>query len=158
MVTLPQFEYGDAVRVTRSLRNDGTYPGRARGELLIRSGSIGYVRDVGTFLQDQIVYAVHFVEAGGCLVGCRETELIAAAAPWVSSQFEVRDKVHTRRALAINGQVVLQAGAMGQIERVIRDQPQGIFYHVRFEERVFQIAETGLTAAEEPFCTADAPV
>ena len=48
----PRFEYGDEVRVTRNVRNDGTYPGLETGQLLIRRGSTGHVRDVGTFLQD----------------------------------------------------------------------------------------------------------
>ena len=70
----PRFEYGDEVRVTRNVRNDGTFPGAEVGELLIRRGSTGFVRDVGTFLQDQVVYSVHFVDADR-LVGCREQEL-----------------------------------------------------------------------------------
>lgn len=43
----PTFECGDAVRVVRALRNDGTFAGRARGELLVRRGSVGYVREWG---------------------------------------------------------------------------------------------------------------
>ena len=56
----PRFEYGEAVRVIRNVRNDGTFPGEPTGRLLIRRGSIGYVRDVGTFLQDQLIYSVDF--------------------------------------------------------------------------------------------------
>lgn len=49
----PVFDYEDAVRVTRTIRDDGSFPGKSRGDVLIRKGAIGYVRDIGTFLQDQ---------------------------------------------------------------------------------------------------------
>ncbi len=64
----PEFDYGDRVRVLRNLRNDGTYPGMDVGKLLVRRGSVGFVRDRGTFLQDQIIYSVHF-RADDKLVG-----------------------------------------------------------------------------------------
>ena len=87
----PIFDYGDAVRVIRNIRDDGTYPGAGTGKLLVRRGSVGYVRNLGIFLQDQIIYSVHFFELGGIVVGCRERELIAADAPWVPSRFEFLD-------------------------------------------------------------------
>ena len=52
---LPRWDYGDAVRVTRNVRNDGTYPGAAVGDLLVRRGRVGHVRNVGTCLQDPII-------------------------------------------------------------------------------------------------------
>jgi hypothetical protein len=52
-----RWEYGEAVRLTRNVRNDGTYPGLDPGAPLVRRGSIGYVVDVGTFLQDQVIYS-----------------------------------------------------------------------------------------------------
>ena len=58
----PRYEYGDLVRVVRTVRNDGTFPGMETGDILAKAGSLGYVRNVGTFLQDQIIYAVHFTE------------------------------------------------------------------------------------------------
>ena len=76
MILEPRFACDDAVRVIRNIRNDGTYPGQLTGALLVRRGSIGYVRHIGVFLQDQIIYTVHFLEAGNRIVGCRETELI----------------------------------------------------------------------------------
>ena len=51
-----RWEYGEAVRLTRNVRNDGTYPGLEPGDPLVRRGSIGYVVDVGTFLQDQMIH------------------------------------------------------------------------------------------------------
>ncbi|HQF31349.1 MAG TPA: nitrogen fixation protein NifZ, partial [Hyphomicrobiales bacterium] len=88
----PRFDYGEEVRVVRNLRNDGTFPGIATGVLLVRRGSTGVVRDIGTFLQDQVIYTVHFTEAD-ILVGCRDRELIGIDAAWVQSRFEFGEKV-----------------------------------------------------------------
>jgi hypothetical protein len=49
------------VRVLRNVRNDGTFPGLNLGAPLVRRGSTGYVCDLGLFLQDQIIYTVHFL-------------------------------------------------------------------------------------------------
>ncbi len=87
-----RFDFGEAVRVTRNVRNDGTYPGKPVGELLVRRGSVGHVIEMGTFLQDQVIYTVHFLEQGR-MVGCRAEELIPADAPWNPSRFEFHDKV-----------------------------------------------------------------
>jgi nitrogen fixation protein NifZ len=68
-----RFDFGEAVRLTRNVRNDGTFPGLEVGNLLIRRGSVGYVMNVGTFLQDQVIYTVNFLDHGR-IVGCREEE------------------------------------------------------------------------------------
>ena len=154
----PRFEYGDEVRVTRNVRNDGTFPGAEVGELLIRRGSTGFVRDVGTFLQDQVVYSVHFVDADR-LVGCREQELQGAAELWVPSRFEFRDKVSPKIPLAISGEVIAKPGDQGEVLKVLRDLPEGVAYHVRFPGRTFQVPETALellsTAQETDVLRAD---
>ncbi len=143
----PRFDYGEAVRAIRPVRNDGTYPGMATGTLLVRRGSVGYVHHIGLFLQDQIIYAVHFIDNGNRLVGCREQELIPAAAPWVHSRFEVRDKVVARLALALDGTVLVAAGASGQVLQVLRDNPAAVAYHVCFGERILHVPESALVAA-----------
>jgi len=129
---LPRWDYGDAVRVTRNVRNDGTFPGLATGELLVRRGSIGHVRNVGTFLQDQIIYSVHFLQQGR-VVGCREEELIGAAERWVESRFEVRQKVRAARALAIRGEVRVPVGSRGEVLDLERGDDGVVTYHVHFE-------------------------
>jgi len=139
----PAFEYGDAVRVIRNVRNDGTFPGTSTGALLVRQGSVGYVRDVGTFLQDQLIYSVDFMEAG-CMVGCREQELQPADAPWIPTRFEFRDKVTPTVSLGIQGEVVAGPGDPGEIEKVLREQAGGPAYHVRFSGRTLVVAETAL--------------
>ncbi|MCB2101259.1 MAG: nitrogen fixation protein NifZ [Rhodobacterales bacterium] len=154
---MPRFEYGHAVRVTRNLRNDGTFPGARVGELLVRRGSTGYVRDVGTFLQDQIVYTVDFVAAGK-LVGCREQELQGADEPWVPSRFEFRDKVTPALRLAIDGQVIAAPGDEGEVQKVLRDRPNDVAYHVRFSDRTVQVPETALVLVREAAGLADSAV
>lgn len=145
---LPRFEYGSEVRVTRNLRNDGTFPGAQVGELLVRRGSTGYVRDVGTFLQDQIVYTVHFV-ASDRLVGCREQELQGAEEHWVPSLFEFRDRVTPTLQLAVAGEVIAAPGDEGEVLKVLRDLPDGVAYHVHFAGRTVQVPETSLSLLRE---------
>lgn len=140
---LPRYEYGDQVRVIRNIRNDGTYPGQPTGRVLIRRGSLGYVRDVGTFLQDQLIYSVEFVEAGR-VVGCREQELQDADAPWIPTRFEFHDKVTPTQPLGIQGEVIATPGTEGEIEKVLREHPGGPAYHVRFQGRVLLVPESAL--------------
>jgi len=141
-----RFDVGAEVRVTRSVRNDGTFPGLATGEALVRCGSTGNVVDIGVFLQDQIIYSVHFLDVDR-VVGCRDEELVAAAEPWVPSRFETRDKVRALKALAVNGELRAVAGSEGEVIKVLRDLTAGVQYHVRFSEKVLQVPETALASA-----------
>ena len=142
----PHYDYGDEVRVTRNVRNDGTYPGKEVGEFLLRRGSVGYVQNVGTYLQEYTIYSVHFVEAD-VLVGCKEDELVPASDPWVPSLYEFRDKVNTTIPLAIRGEVVVEPGATGEVLKVLRDEGEVVQYHVRFPGRTLQVPESVLVAA-----------
>lgn len=155
MILEPRFACDDAVRVIRNLRNDGTYPGQPTGALLVRRGSIGYVRHIGVFLQDQIIYSIHFLEAGNQIVGCRETELIAADALWIPNRFERGDRVIARRALAVRGEVVGEMGAVGEVMAVIREPETAAYYHVLFGKRVLQVPESVLDAAMPLAAAAD---
>lgn len=137
---LPRFDYGDAVRVTRNVRNDGTYPGLATGNLLVRRGSVGYVMNVGTFLQDQLIYTVHFLDQGR-IVGCREDELLGVDEPWRPSRFETRERVRAACALAVDGEVLVPAGRDGEVMRVLRDDPRDVHYHVHFPGHVLLVPE-----------------
>lgn len=144
-----RFDFGDAVRVIRNVRNDGTYPGMATGELLVRRGSLGHVIDIGTFLQDQVIYTVHFLDQQR-MVGCREEELIGADEPWIPSRFEAREKVRTRLHLAVDGEVRVPAGTVGEVLRVIREaEGEGrVFYHMIFQGQVLQVPEALLEPLE----------
>jgi len=144
-----RWDYGEPVRLIRNVRNDGTYPGMDPGAPLVRRGSIGYVVDVGTFLQDQIIYSVNFLDEGR-IVGCREEELIGADEEWTPSRYEFREKVVARLGLSVGGQVLVPAGAIGEVIKVIRDAPGGVAYHIHFDSlpgRVLQIPESVLDPA-----------
>lgn len=71
----PAFLPGIKVRSKKHVKNDGTFPGKDIGEVLVRKGDEGYVRDVGMFLQRYYIYAVEFVERGS-IVGMRGRELV----------------------------------------------------------------------------------
>lgn len=146
----PRWDFGDAVRVTRNVRNDGTFPGINTGELLVRRGRIGHVRNVGTFLQDQIIYSVHFLEEDR-VVGCREEELIGLDEPWVESRFEVRQKIAAARALSIRGEVKVPIGSRGEVLNLERSETHGVIYHAHFEclpGNPLLVPETALTEWE----------
>jgi nitrogen fixation protein NifZ len=72
----PVFSLGEKVRATKYVKNDGTYPLKDIGEVLVGKGDVGYVRDIGTFLQRFYVYAVDFVDRG-TIVGMRARELVS---------------------------------------------------------------------------------
>lgn len=144
----PKYHQGEAVRVIRNVRNDGTFPGLDVGNLLVRRGSVGYVKDVGTFLQDQLIYSVHFFQDNR-MVGCREEELQAESDPWNPSRFEYRDKVTPGIPLAIKGEVIAEPGSVGEVEKVLRDLPGGVAYHVRFPGRTLEVPESALNPADE---------
>lgn len=143
----PQFEYGESVRVLRNIRNDGTFPNMATGELLIRRGSVGYVTNIGTFLQDQIIYTVHFLDLNR-MVGCREEELQLASMAWIPSRFENREKVRTLKTLTITGQIVAKQGDIGEVFKVIRDGEE-VVYQVIFGDKILQLPESTLISMEE---------
>lgn len=138
-----RFEMGSVVRLIRNVRNDGTFPGTEVGDLLVRRGSLGHVHSVGTYLQDQVIYSVHFLNEGK-MVGCREEELIGEEEPWVPSLFEFRDKVLNKIPLAINGEVIVEKESEGEVLKVLRDLPGGVQYHVRFPGRTLQVPESAL--------------
>lgn len=140
-----RFDFGESVRVTRNVRNDGTYPGMEIGDFLIRRGSVGNVIEMGTFLQDQVIYTVHFLDQGR-MVGCRAEELISADAPWNPSRFEFRDKVICTIDLPVqNG--AIPTGTEGEILKVLRDT-QPLLYHVRFPGKTMQVPESVLEPAD----------
>ncbi|MDD2740084.1 MAG: nitrogen fixation protein NifZ [Methylomonas lenta] len=141
-----RFDFGEAVRVTRNVRNDGTYPGMPVGELLMRRGSVGHVIEVGTFLQDQVIYTVHFLDHGR-MVGCRAEELIPASAPWNPSRFEFRDKVICSIDLGMQGKVIVDKGSEGEVLKVLRESLP-LQYHVRFPGRTLQVPESVLEPAD----------
>lgn len=149
---LTQWQLGDSVRVIRNVRNDGTFPGAQMGDLLIRRGSVGTVVDIGTFLQDQVIYSVHFLEVDR-LVGCREEELIGDDELWIPSTFETREKVATNKILALGKDVCVPRGAIGEVLRILRDeQTSTVVYHLHFDclsGRTLAVPESALVSLSE---------
>ena len=74
----PAFDYGAKVRARLTVRNDGTFPGRDIGDLLVRKGEEGYVVSIGTFLQQFYIYGVDFY-GSGYRVGMKRRELESVA-------------------------------------------------------------------------------
>lgn len=140
----PRYNYGDEVRVIRNVRNDGTYPGLDVGAPLVRRGSTGFVINVGTFLQDQIIYTIHFVDVDR-IVGCRDEEIIDIDENWTPSKYEFRDKVISTKKLVIGGDVIVNPGDEGEVLKVLRDHPEGPHYHIRFPGRTLQVPEDSIT-------------
>ncbi|VVM04906.1 hypothetical protein MAMC_00285 [Methylacidimicrobium cyclopophantes] len=70
----PAFAYGQKVVSRRHIRNDGTFPGKEIGEILIKKGEKGVVTSIGTFLQRFYIYGVDFYERG-YVVGMKGKEL-----------------------------------------------------------------------------------
>ncbi|MDA9408811.1 MULTISPECIES: nitrogen fixation protein NifZ [unclassified Bradyrhizobium] len=70
----PVFSFGQKLRANRTIRNDGTYPGKEIGDVLVKKGEVGYVVSIGTFLQQFYIYGVEFSESGR-RVGMKRTEL-----------------------------------------------------------------------------------
>lgn len=162
---ITQWDMGDSVRVIRNVRNDGTYPGAQLGDLLIRRGSVGTIIDIGTFLMDQIIYTVHFLDDGR-IVGCREEELIGIDEAWVPSAFESRERVVTRKVLALGNDCRVPRGSIGEILRVMRSDDEGgdaaattsvsadasVIYHIHFDclpGRTLAVPESALVSLSE---------
>jgi nitrogen fixation protein NifZ len=74
LVNPPKFEYGQKVRAKKYVRNDGTFPGREVGDIIVNKGELGYVTSIGTFLQQFYIYGIDFYELG-YRVGMRGKEL-----------------------------------------------------------------------------------
>ena len=147
-----RWNIGDTLRLVRNVRNDGTYPGAALGDLLIRRGSVGTVVDVGTFLQDQVIYSLHFLDVDR-VVGCREEELIGGDEPWIPSAFEARERVIAAKILALGGDTRVPRGAVGEVLRVVRDDA-AVAYHVHFyclPGRTLAVPESALSPLAEAF-------
>ena len=72
----PIYMPGDKVVSKKNVKNDGTMFGKEIGEVVVKKGDVGYVRDIGVFLQQFYIYAVDFVDRNS-IVGMRERELIA---------------------------------------------------------------------------------
>ncbi|MFA5951718.1 MAG: nitrogen fixation protein NifZ [Hyphomicrobium sp.] len=64
---------GEKVRAARPLRNDGTYPHRDVGAILVREGDVGHVLEIVKFC-GALYYTVEFVDRD-VVVGARRWDL-----------------------------------------------------------------------------------
>lgn len=81
----PIFKPGEHVISTKYVKNDGTFPRREIGEILVKKNDHGYVRDIGMFLQRYYIYAIEFVDRG-TIVGMRGKELVSLDRPGVTGK------------------------------------------------------------------------
>jgi len=70
----PAFDYGEKVVSRKNVRNDGTFCGKEIGEILVKKGDVGYVKSIGSFLQQFYIYGIDFVDHG-YVVGMKGREL-----------------------------------------------------------------------------------
>ena len=147
---MPKFEYGMAVRVIRTIRNDEHGVHYRKGQLLVRTGSVGYVRQSGVFQQDKIIYQVHFLDQN-IIVGCRETELQTADSPWYAHKFERGDRVELCVALRCDGQQIAHRGDRLDIIAVDNDC-EDIRYRVLIGEHDIWLPEKALSDQQEENC------
>ncbi len=69
-----KYHWGQPVRCTENLLNDGSHPERAADALLVTRDSVGEVVNVGHHMDSNTpVYLVEFSK--GLVVGCLEAEL-----------------------------------------------------------------------------------
>ncbi|KAF2992350.1 nitrogen fixation protein NifZ [Methylocystis sp. MJC1] len=69
-----RYDWGQRVRATTDLVNDGSYPDRAQDELLVKNGDLGEIVNVGTHVDTEIViYLVEF--SPQLVIGCLEEEI-----------------------------------------------------------------------------------
>jgi len=72
---MPKYGWGQRVRASVALYNDGSYPDSAEGALLVASGDAGEIVNVGTHVESNTpIYLVEF--PGNRVVGCLEEELV----------------------------------------------------------------------------------
>jgi nitrogen fixation protein NifZ len=119
-----RFPSGSEVRVVRNVRNDGSFAGKEKGELLIGQGETGVVRSSGYFLQDQVIYEVFFPNQNR-IIGVRDSEVIDAALEWVPCQFRSLDKACLTLALKMRGEIIAVKGDIVEVQRVYRDLDTG---------------------------------
>ncbi|SFK02512.1 nitrogen fixation protein NifZ [Methylocapsa palsarum] len=71
---LPKFQWGQRVRTLIDLHNDGSFPDAVPKALLVKSGDLGEIVQVGQHEESSTpVYLVEFAEH--LVVGCLEEEI-----------------------------------------------------------------------------------
>jgi len=72
---IPRFQWGQRVKALVDLRNDGSFPDVDLEALLVNTGDVGEIVQVGTHTEANMpVYLVEFGER--LVVGCLEEEIL----------------------------------------------------------------------------------
>ncbi|MGL1959284.1 MAG: nitrogen fixation protein NifZ [Colwellia sp.] len=140
---IPKFKYGKEVRVIKNIRNDSNTAQQKKGEMLVRRGNTGFIRQSGVFQQDQIIYQVHFLDIDK-VYGCKESELIAAETPWLANIFEYGDQANLTIALSVEGERIGNKGQLVDVLSVDRTQPSEINYRILIGEHDVMVPERAL--------------
>lgn len=70
-----RYEWGQRVRASQDLYNDGYYPGVEADALLVKSGDAGEIVNVGMHTESNThIYLVEFPDSR--VVGCLEEEIV----------------------------------------------------------------------------------
>lgn len=70
-----KFQWGQRVRAVEDLYNDGSYPDQPMDALLVRTGDLGEIVNIGAIEETKMpLYLVEF-EGTRLVVGCLEEEL-----------------------------------------------------------------------------------
>jgi nitrogen fixation protein NifZ len=70
----PKFQWGQQVRCTIDLVNDGSYPNAAEDALLVAAGGVGEIVQVGAHVDSNTpIYLVEFDQK--YVIGCLEEEI-----------------------------------------------------------------------------------
>ena len=94
-----KYRTGQKVKLLENIVNDGTYPHAKIGTLMMPKGSIGYIKDMGEFLQVIRVYEVHFfgTDMEVEIIGCREHELESMEDDYVDEDELEREAMRAHR-------------------------------------------------------------
>jgi nitrogen fixation protein NifZ len=72
---MPKFQWGQRVRAQIDLHNDGSFPDAPAEAVLVRTGDVGEIVQVGTHTEANLpIYLVEFGER--LVVGCLEEEIV----------------------------------------------------------------------------------
>lgn len=72
---MPKYEWGQRVKASQDLFNDGSFPDEPADSLLAREGETGEIVQLGTHVETSTpVYLVQF--AADRVVGCLEEEIV----------------------------------------------------------------------------------
>lgn len=153
----PNFAIGERVASRKVVRNDGTYAGRAIGEVLARRGDIGYVSSIGTFLQQFYIYAVDFA-ARGTVVGMKGREIVSLDRLDPELEQHLGSAALERLARLVPGDtgatvdgLLAATGARGRVLRVGRHEESGLsVYLVVFDGCLLGCLDDDLDISEIP--------